>query len=249
MAVSDSRQPGRCGGTRRHRRFLERRNLSLDGFTVAGGYPQNLRMRRGVGPTGADMPPVSPDGRGEGCQAARRTAGRQDGQARRGDGGPDRARSVAGRHRRLHVPARMARRQRRGGAAARLSGGNAEAHAEPTIGPKSGPCGANDWVSRQRRSNRPPSLVERHSPDKFACPDVLPFFYCFVVRVVCRSTTYARSSSRSLCSPGSIPSWACSLLCSRRRRCVFGCGHRCLGQPARFLRATLLRLVLPVDRL
>ena len=119
------------------------------------------------------------------------------------DRGPHRARSVARRCRSLPVPDRMARRPQHGGdVIRRFCGETAEVHAEPTIWPKSGPCGANYCMSRNRAPKGSPSQVKRHSPDRDARPDVLPFFFCFVICGVCPLVRYARCSRRDLCGSG-----------------------------------------------
>jgi len=145
-------------------------------------YPQNLRMD-------------APRGAGSGCEEDRREAGR----------GGERIGQGAGRSRCLLVPAWMACQQQRGdNVIRRCCGENGEVHAEPRIGSKSGPCGAKDCMSRKEAPNQPPSLVKGHSPDEFACPDVLPFFFYFVVRGVCRSTMYARVLGGDMCGSGRI---------------------------------------------
>ncbi len=119
------------------------------------------------------------DRRGEGSGTAQSAIGREAVPA------PPRPRADG-----MSVPAR--RRCLR-----RFCGETVEVHAEPTIGPKHGPCGANDRMSRKRGLKGPPSLVKGHSPDEFVCPDVLPFFFYFVGRAVGPSTTSARFSGRA----------------------------------------------------
>jgi len=117
-----------------------------------------------------------------------------------------------GLHQRILVPARLARRPQRGDdVIRRFCGETVEVHAEPMIGPKNGPCGANDCMSRTRAPNGPPSLVKHHSPDHDTRPDVLPIFFCFVICGVCRSTTSAHFSGRVCCGLDLFPPRCVSL--------------------------------------
>jgi len=65
-----------------------------------------------------------------------------------------------------------------------------------------GPCGANYCMSRNRAPKGSPSQVKRHSLDRDARPDVLPFFFCFVICGVCPLARYTRFSRRGLCGSG-----------------------------------------------
>jgi len=160
-------------------------------------------------------------GAGSGCAVARREAGRG------GEGIGHRA----GHHRRLLISAWMARQQQRGGdVIRRFCGETAEVHAEPTMWPKSGPCGANDCMSRQRRLNGPPSLVKEHSPDHDARPDVLPIFFYFVGRVFEPLTGSTHFSRQAMCNSGSLPT---------------GCTHRCAYPDVTFLCLLLVVLCVP----